>query len=177
MRTINLLQKLMLLLNCTPMCPFIRLSAQACRVPGYIVPARDPLDTSPQTGPVLFVLGADFRNSKGWTFVHPHGQSHLLLPSLPFGQLPTHSQDGCRDQSPQCEDPLKQVHRLLLFDPYVLPGSARVRTPLFVREYKTSPPLWRGLIRRELRGTMIDNPQTFGAQRVTSEFQSQLSQT
>ena len=29
---------------------------------------------------------------------------------------------GRRDKSPQCEDSLKQVHRLLLLDPYVLPG-------------------------------------------------------
>jgi hypothetical protein len=41
---------------------------------------------------------------------------------LPRNLNPTHH--GRRDKSPQCENSLQQVHRLLLLDSYVLPGSA-----------------------------------------------------
>jgi hypothetical protein len=54
----------------------------------------------------------------------------LARPIVYSCRLPDNSrilaQDGRRDQSPQREDPLKQVHGLLLLDSYVLPvfGSA-----------------------------------------------------
>jgi hypothetical protein len=63
---------------------------------------------------------------------HPHLQHHQEphQPSTSHGRRFSHpklhppqsAHHGRRDKSPQCEDSLKQVHRLLLLDSYVLPG-------------------------------------------------------
>jgi hypothetical protein len=67
-------------------------------------------------------LGTRIFNTKSTaaSYAYSYGR-RFPFPKPPRRQFAHH---GRRDQSPQCEDPLQQVHGLLLLDPYVLPDSA-----------------------------------------------------
>jgi hypothetical protein len=88
---------------------------------------------------------------------------------------------GCRDQSPQCEDPLQQVHRLLLLDPYVLPGPActlfapdRTRVKHMLKKTRKSS---QTVVNDTGRRNGLTRQQIFGVPQVTLASRSRRLQT
>ena len=66
--------------------------------------------------------GSSIGPNRSWrTSRNPRISDSPTPSSRPFQPPSTHN--GGRNQGPQCEDPFKQVCRLLLLDPYVIPRS------------------------------------------------------